>query len=148
VLSRPKARLPSYMIPTEFVVLDSFPLTPNGEIDCGALAALPRAKESAQELSTDFVMAPVQRHIAELWYKMFQVDRVALHDNFFDVGGHSMLIVRLQAVLQQEFGTNMVRAELFQRPTVADQAERILAAKGGDTAPRRAQTRVRERLHG
>jgi amino acid adenylation domain-containing protein len=144
--TRLKAHLPGYMIPTEFVVLDALPLTPNGKVDRAALPA--PARGAAQEPSVDIVMTPVQQRVAALWRKVLRVDRVSLHDNFFDVGGHSMLVVRLHVALQQEFETDMALAELFQRTTVAAQAERVSAAGRGDAALRRAEARVRRRLHG
>jgi amino acid adenylation domain-containing protein len=148
VRTRLKTHLPGYMVPLEFVVLNSLPLTPNGKVDRAALPAPSPETAVAREPSADVVMTPVQQRVAGIWCQVLRVDRVLLYDNFFDVGGHSMLVVRLHAALQQEFETDMALAELFQRTTVAAQAERVSEAGRGDTALRRAEARVRRRLHG
>jgi hypothetical protein len=129
-------------------VVNSLPLTPNGKVDRAALPAPTLESTAAREPPADIVMTPEQQRVAALWCRILRVGSVALHDNFFDAGGHSMLMVRLHAALQQEFETDMALAELFQRTTVAAQAERVSMAGRGDTALRRAEARVRKRLHG
>ena len=145
---RLKTHLPSYMIPSDCVILKVLPLTPNGKVDRASLPALERSV-AAPEPSSDVIMTSAQRRVADTWCKVLRVKRVSLFDNFFDVGGHSMLVVRLHAALQQEFQTDIALAELFQRTTVASQAERVSTSLGDRDAPlRRAQARVRKQLHG
>ena len=70
-------------------------------------------------------MNPVQRQIADVWREVLRLDRIGLHDNFFDLGGHSLLLVKLQIGLKREFKTDVTLVELFQHTTVAAQAERL-----------------------
>jgi aryl carrier-like protein len=93
-------------------------------------------------------MTPTQRKVADLWSDILRSDRISLHDNFFDVGGHSMLVVKLHAALNREFASDVTLTELFQQTTVAAQAARVSRSADGDVALRRAETRVRKRLHG
>ncbi len=71
------------------------------------------------------LMTMPQRRVAELWRDVLRRDRVGLNDNFFDLGGHSLLLVKLHAALKQEFAVDLPLVELFQRTTVAAQADRL-----------------------
>ncbi len=79
------------------------PLTPNGKVNRAALPAPHRASAPVRNPESEIVMTPTQRRVADLWAEILRTDRISLHDNFFDVGGHSMLVVKLHAALQQEF---------------------------------------------
>jgi acyl carrier protein len=140
-----RAQLPEYMIPNMFVVLESLPLTPNGKVDRKALPA-PTPPTEARDSAEDAVMTPVQRQVARLWQSILKLDRIALHENFFDLGGHSLLLVRLQSALQREFGCELQLVELFQRTTVAAQAERLEAPLASDGALKRAQARAAKQV--
>ena len=85
-----KHRLPEYMIPAAFVFLDVFPLTPNGKIDRNAL---PPPDQSKRDSGVDFVTPRtlIEETLAEIWSEVLKVERVGIHDNFFDLGGHSLL---------------------------------------------------------
>jgi amino acid adenylation domain-containing protein len=143
-----KAALPAYMVPAEFVVLAAMPLTPNGKVNRGTLPAPQRGSRTGSQAQPDVVMTPTQRKIADLWSEILRNDRISLQDNFFDVGGHSMLVVKLHAALNREFASDVTLTELFQQTTVAAQAARVSRSADGDVALRRAETRVRKRLHG
>lgn len=124
-----RERLPPYMVPGAFLVLESFPLTPNGKVD---RLALPRPELSQRERQEDFV-APgteVERRLAALWEELLSVRPVGLHDNFFDLGGHSLLAVRLVARIREQFGRTLPLATLFQGATVAHLA-RVLTEEQG-----------------
>jgi amino acid adenylation domain-containing protein len=142
------AALPGYMVPAEFVALSAMPLTPNGKVNRSALPAPQQSNVAAAQARAEIVMTPTQRRVADLWAKILRTDRISLHDNFFDVGGHSMLVVKLHAAIQQEFKSDVTVTELFQQTTVAAQAARVSMAPGGDVALRRAEARVRKRLNG
>jgi amino acid adenylation domain-containing protein len=145
-----RSRLPEYMIPNMFTVLDSLPLTPNGKVDRGALPAPVPTMETRVPID-DAVMTPTQRQVATLWQSVLKLDRVTLHENFFDLGGHSLLLVRLQSALQREFDRELPLVELFQCTTVAAQAERLTAApRSSEGALKRAQARAAKQaqLHG
>lgn len=142
-----KAALPGYMIPADFVVLASMPLTPNGKVNRAALPASRHHSITVSEVHPEIVMTPAQRKVADLWAQILRTDRVSLHDNFFDAGGHSMLVVKLHAALKREFESDLTLTELFQHTTVAAQAARVTLTADDNAALRRAEVRARKRLN-
>jgi hypothetical protein len=136
------------MVPNQFMILPFLPLTPNGKINRKGLPIPEAVVEPAVDDSAVLVMNPAQRRVADIWRKLLRVKRVGLHDNFFDLGGQSMLIVRLHGALEREFGSGLSLIELFQQTTVAAQADRVSSAAGSDVALRRAQARARRQIHG
>jgi amino acid adenylation domain-containing protein len=150
-----RAQLPEYMIPGQFVTLQALPLTPNGKIDRKALAQgsygmpSPAAPTLARDVGSDEVsMTPTQRQVAAIWRDVLQASRVGVHDNFFDLGGHSLLLVKLHRALNKEFGRDIALVELFQHTTVAAQAERMSKSVTVSDAVSRAQARAARQLHG
>ena len=141
-----RTSLPEYMVPNQFVVLDAFPLTPNGKVDRKALPAPAAAEPGPSDEALEALMNPVQRQVAALWRSVLGTDRVGLHANFFDIGGHSLLLVRLQAAIQREFGQAVPLVELFQRTTVAAQAERLAAPVADGGALERARARAARQI--
>ena len=99
-----RRKLPEYMIPALFVVLSTLPLTPNNKLDRNALPP-PSVPAGCKERPAKVLMTPDQRCVAELWQDVLQVDHVGLNENFFDLGGHSLLLVKLHAGLKQEFAS-------------------------------------------
>ncbi|MGE0158278.1 MAG: amino acid adenylation domain-containing protein [Gemmatimonadales bacterium] len=135
--------LPEYMIPNAFVTLDALPLTPNGKVDRKALPAPHAAAATIEDAAAQPVlMTPPQRRVAAVWRDVLRVDRIGLYDNFFDVGGHSLLLVKLQAGLRREFGSDIPLVEMFQRTTVSAQAERLSSALPASAALTRAAARA------
>jgi len=111
-----KGRLPEYMVPSAVVVLESLPLTPSGKV---ARRALP-APEYA-EADTDRYVAPrtpAEEVLAEIWAGVLRLERVGVHDNFFDLGGHSLLIMRLLAKIQATFDLEISIRTVFSMPTL------------------------------
>jgi amino acid adenylation domain-containing protein len=143
-----KTALPGYMIPAEFVVLAAMPLTPNGKVNRAALPVPQRGSNTVSQVQSEVVMTSTQKRVADLWAEVLGTDRISLHDNFFDVGGYSMLAVKLHAALKREFESGMTLTELFQHTTVAAQAARVTLPVDGNVALRRAEARARKRLHG
>ena len=113
-----KERLPDYMVPSIFVLLERLPLTPSGKVD---RRALPAPDPSRPELEQAYVapQTPLEQFLALLWCEVLKFDRVGIHDNFFDLGGDSiqgaMFINRLQQRLQEPISI----VALFDAPTVA-----------------------------
>jgi len=110
-------KLPAAMIPAAFVFLDELPRTPNGKVD---RRALPAPETARPELETAY-LAPgseLEKAIAEIWQELLHIEKVGRHDNFFDLGGNSLLIVRAQSRLQATLGTKLPVVKLFQYPTV------------------------------
>ena len=138
-----RARLPDYMVPNLFVTLAVLPITPNGKIDRKALPA-PQAHEPVNDVGAAVVMSPAEQRVAAAWRELLGATRVGLQDNFFDLGGHSLLLVKLQARLQRDFAVELPLLELFQRTTVQSQAERLQRAevRTDDAALQRARARA------
>ena len=140
-----RATLPDYMVPSQIVVLPSLPLTPNGKVD---RAALPAPEGLASTPIPSSAMTPDQLRVARVWTDVLRLGRVGLHQNFFDLGGHSLLLITLQTRLTQEFGKEIALVELFQRTTVAQQAEWMSGASAmGANALERVRARVERQLN-
>jgi amino acid adenylation domain-containing protein len=111
------ARLPEYMLPTHFVVLDGLPLTPNGKVDRRALAPPARTRPEIREVFA----APrdtLELKLLHVWEKVLGVSPIGTRDNFFALGGHSLMAVRLMAAIKDQFHQELPLATLFQRGTV------------------------------
>jgi len=121
-----KQKLPDYMVPSAFVMLDSLPLTPNGKVDSRALPAPDRARFGSEK-TLALPRTPIEEVLAGIWAQVLGCESVSIHDNFFDLGGHSLLatqvIGRLRSVLQVELPLRC----LFESPTIAELAESIEA---------------------
>ena len=127
-----KDKLPDYMIPSAFVILEAMPLMANGKIDRKALPPPDRAESGAD---TSFVAArnPVEATLAEMWAEVLGVELVGIHDNFFDLGGHSLLATHVISRVLRSFQIEMPLRKLFELPTIADFAESIeIAMKAGE----------------
>ena len=127
-------KLPDYMIPSVFVKLDALPLTPNGKVD---RKALPVPDSSRPELGTPFVAprSPTEEKLAQIWAEVLSLDQVGIQDNFFDLGGHSLLDTQVISRVINKFRVELPLISLFQSPTVADMTVVItenMARKAGD----------------
>ena len=112
-----KEKLPEYMVPHTFVILDSIPITPNGKVN---FAALP-APEKATFTDENAIVAPrdaVELQLTQIWEKVLKTNPVSIKDNFFDLGGHSLLAVSLMAEIQKQFGQSLPLTTLFQKGTI------------------------------
>jgi len=118
--------LPKYMIPNVFIYLDDLPLTPSGKVDRRALAFL-SSSEISNQVHENFV-APrdeVERQLAKIWTALLGVNHIGIYDNFFDLGGHSLLSMRLVAAIEKSFRYQIPVKLLFQISTIAEIAEWI-----------------------
>lgn len=125
-----KEKLPDYMVPTSFVLMNAFPLTPNGKLD---RAALPEPEASRDESRA--YIAPrneTEMRLAQLWERVMGIERIGVTDNFFDLGGHSLLAVRLFSEITRVFGSSIPLAAIFQSPTIAELAP-LVAGEGAST---------------
>ncbi len=125
-----KTKLPDYMVPSAFVVLESLPLTPNGKVDRRALPT-PDASSLANETSFVAPRDSLELQLAQIWSEVLGVSPIGIRDNFFDLGGHSLLAVHLMAEIEQQFGQNLSLAALFQGASVEELA--ILLHQKTDT---------------
>ena len=124
--------LPAYMIPAAWVFLDALPLSPGGKVDRRALARIDPQPEPRGE-ETDAPRSPAEETLARIWAEVLQVDRVGVQDNFFDLGGDSILSLRVVA-RAAEAGLQVTPRQVFDRPTVAALAEVAVALGSEDDA--------------
>jgi acyl transferase domain-containing protein/acyl carrier protein len=130
---RMRRRLPEFMVPTHFVELQAIPLSPNGKVDRQALPVLSVAGAIGD---ADHPLGEVEEHVAQAWRTVLGLEEVGRHDNFFDLGGHSLRLTRVHRLLEERFGDAVPGLiEMFQLPTVRDQALAISPQSSG------AQTR-------
>jgi amino acid adenylation domain-containing protein len=120
-----KQRLPDYMVPFAFIFLNELPLSPSGKVD---RTGLPEVNQSRPDLENDYVAprSPVEKVLAEIWLEILNLEKVGVHDNFFDLGGHSVLAVRLAAEVERKFRRSISAATPFQAPTISHMA-RVLS---------------------
>ena len=119
-----KERLPGYMAPTTFVMLEALPLTFSGKID---RRSLPTPEVLRPDLEVPYVMprTEAEQTIATVWQQALKVEDIGIHDNFFDLGGHSLLVVRIHAQLCELFKTNLSMLDMFRYPTISSLAEYV-----------------------
>jgi amino acid adenylation domain-containing protein len=110
-----QAKLPDYMIPSRFALLAELPLTPNFKVDRNRLPAVEISKHNEPSLPT----TERERKLASIWESVLDVETVGTDDNFFDLGGHSLLIPKMLARVENTFGVRLPMASLFEAPTIA-----------------------------
>jgi acyl-coenzyme A synthetase/AMP-(fatty) acid ligase/acyl carrier protein len=110
-------KIPSYMVPGSFVVLKQLPLTANGKVDKRALPA-PETADRAQAMVHVAPSSKIQQRIARIWQDVLNLDEVGIQDNFFDLGGHSLLLMRVHNELQSKLGQPVSVLDLIQFPTI------------------------------
>ena len=118
-----EATLPAFMVPQAFVFLDAMPLTPNGKIDRKALPA-PEVG-SGDESTYEAPSTAVEEMLAEIWHEVLGVERVGIHDSFFDLGGHSLKATQVLSRVEELFGVELSVRALLESPTIAGLAEAI-----------------------
>lgn len=117
-------KLPDYLVPSAFVMLDELPLTSSGKLNRRALPA-PELPDRNAELTGAAPRTPTEKLLAEIWRDVLGVSQIGIHENFFDLGGHSLLAVRLFAQIEKRFARRWPLATLFQLPTIAQLAATI-----------------------
>jgi acyl-CoA synthetase (AMP-forming)/AMP-acid ligase II len=127
------SRLPEYMLPLQWVFLEAFPLTPNRKVDRRALP-IPEYNETSTSHSA-LATTDSEVKVAGIWQDLLRRTRVGTNENFFDLGGHSLLVVQLQSRLRKQLGCEFSLVELFQRPTVSAIAALLDAEKANSTIP-------------
>ncbi|MBW4633663.1 MAG: amino acid adenylation domain-containing protein [Iphinoe sp. HA4291-MV1] len=129
-----KQKLPDYMVPTVFVMLDTLPLNSNGKVD---RKALPTPDQTTLEVQA--YVAPrneVERLICAIWQQVLNLEKVGIHDNFFEIGGHSLLIIQIHSKLNhkllEKFNRKISVVDLFKYPTISALAEYISQHKDAE----------------
>lgn len=141
-----RARLPEYMVPNDIVSLPEMPLTPNGKLDRKQLPAPQAAQKNHASPSYIAPKDDTQRLLVEIWQTTLQLDRVGVNDNFFDLGGHSLLIVKVHQLLKERVQKPLSLTDLYRFPTIAALADYLKAdtqnaslKKSSDRASRRRE---------
>lgn len=124
-----RASLPDYMIPSAFVFLDELPLTRNGKVDRKALP-VPGAAEDRRGAEYVAPRSPLEGALAEIVGEVLKLDRVGAHDDFFSLGGHSLLMIRLVGQIRRDLGVSLPLNVVFRAPTVAQLASALREVEG------------------
>ncbi|MER8691071.1 amino acid adenylation domain-containing protein [Mesorhizobium sp. M1136] len=120
-----RAALPSYMVPSQFVFLPQLPTNRSGKID---RRALPEPRRNASKLkAATFPTGRLQTEVADIWKDVLKLDFVGVEDSFFDVGGHSLALVQVQARIQDRLGIDCKILDLFEHPTIRTLAAHLAA---------------------
>lgn len=122
-------RLPTYMMPSSFMVLDAMPLMPSGKLDRKSLAA----PERAGRMDYAEPVTPVEKKLAALWQEILNVERVGRHDNFFELGGDSLTAAVMGALFPEHLQVELPLGSVFEAPTIADLA--LLVEQLGSESP-------------
>ena len=118
-------KLPHYMVPSEFILLENFPLTPAGKIDREALPN-PKYRSRAQQAELVVPTNPTEEKLVQIWSEIIGVEQVGTRDNFFELGGHSLKATLVVNRIQQELEVEIPLRELFAQPTIQELAQLIL----------------------
>lgn len=126
-----KQKLADYMIPSNFVIMESFPLTPNGKID---RRSLPAPTHNRPVLESPFVPPhnTIHEELAEIWSEVLEIEPVGIYDNFFELGGHSLLTAQIFHKIHEVFQLDLSLLSFFENPTISGLAETIENLRQGN----------------
>ncbi|MEG3898415.1 MULTISPECIES: amino acid adenylation domain-containing protein [unclassified Microcoleus] len=127
-------KLPNYMIPSAFVMLENLPLLPNGKVDRRALPAPEQARPKL-EAAYQSPRTEIEQSIAAIWQEFLHLEEVGIHDNFFDLGGDSLLLVRVHSQMQKIFQQEFSLVGMFQYPTIGYLAEYLIQEENKQRSP-------------
>jgi amino acid adenylation domain-containing protein/non-ribosomal peptide synthase protein (TIGR01720 family) len=146
-----RERLPEYMVPSAFVELAAIPVTPNGKVDRRALPEV----QAERQLSESFVAprSALESQVAAVWREVLGIQQVGIRDNFFDLGGHSLLLMKVHANLLEALGRELPIVALFEHPTIEalarhldrEQEQRAVVAEARERARKRGQKETADR---
>jgi acyl carrier protein len=141
-----KDRLPPYMIPSAFVLMEKLPLTRNGKIDRQAFPAI--SHEPAQPAARDFVgpRTGTEKALAAIWSELLDVQHIGINDDFFDLGGQSLVAIKAVSRIRDTFEVEVSLRNLFDQPTVAGLAETIDGLSWMSKAQAPSETGDREEI--
>jgi hypothetical protein len=126
-------KLPHYMVPSAFVILDELPLSANGKVD---RTLLPKPEASVEMVSQEYVAPSTdnEQMVAAIWRDVLGVEKVGLYDNFFDIGGNSLKLIRVHIKLREALNTDLSIAQMFEHPTVSSLASVLSSTDAAGTA--------------
>jgi amino acid adenylation domain-containing protein len=117
-------KLPAFMIPSAFVVLDALPLTPNGKVDRSKLMPPDDSRPCLDQVCVE-PRSEIEELVAQVWREALKLEKIGVFDNFFELGGHSLLATRVIARLRNNFNIDLPLRKLFELPTIAGLAEHV-----------------------
>ncbi len=128
-----KTKLPDYMVPSTFVILDTLPLTPNRKVD---RKALPAPNQTRSILEEEFVVPQnsIEEQLTQMWAEILGLEQVGVLDNFFELGGHSLLAAQLLSKVRETFQVELPLLSLFEAPKVVDLAKVIAVTQDSDSS--------------
>lgn len=125
-----KEKMPEYLVPSAYVIMDNLPLTPNGKVDRAALEvpSLPRV-----DIDNDLVLArtPAEELVAQVWSSLLGVEKIGIYTNFFSIGGHSLLATQINFQLRKLFRIDLPLRSMFETPTIDGQVNAMARIWGG-----------------
>jgi natural product biosynthesis luciferase-like monooxygenase protein len=139
-----KEKLPSYMAPAAYVILDALPRTPNGKIDWKALPAPEQVRREVTPAALP--KTDTERLIAAVWKELLNLDAVGRNDNFFDLGANSLTMVRASSRLREQLQSSISLVDLFRYPTVGSLAAHVSEAETTEPDLQNSESRGRARL--
>jgi amino acid adenylation domain-containing protein len=142
---RLQATLPDYMVPSAFVFLEALPVLPNGKVDRRALPA-PEVYRPKLEATYIVPRTDIERLIGTVWQEVLRVEQVGLHDNFFDLGGHSLLLGQVHSKLCEVLGHEISMTDMLEYPTISALTN-FLSRRNGDPAASRLGNESSEKLN-
>jgi acyl carrier protein len=126
-----RPHLPAYLIPADIVLVAGLPRNPNGKIDRAALP-LPPSRQHPIARDAAPPESEVERALAEIWCTVLDLPRVGVRDNFFDLGGHSLLMMKVRALIADRLGVELPVVDLFRLPTIRAVAEQLAGTNASD----------------
>jgi len=147
LLQNLKINLPKYMLPSAFVRVEQFPLTPNAKLD---RKSLPPPHTGRPLLAQDYIASrsAIEKQLAALWCELLQLDRVGIDDSFFDLGGDSLAVVRMVNAYQNRFGQEIPPVKVFQHPTIAQLCHFLDAKESDASFGKEIENRAARQRHG
>ena len=124
-----QGRLPGYMVPASFVMLDALPLTPNGKVDRRALPS-PAGTRALLETSYVAPRTPMEQQLVDIWQEVLGLEQVGIYDNFFELGGHSLLATQVVSRVHHAFHLDLRLRDFFELPTISNLADALEALSG------------------
>ncbi|GDY49686.1 putative non-ribosomal peptide synthetase [Streptomyces violaceusniger] len=138
-------RVPSYMVPSTVVLMPRLPLKSSGKVDRDELGSVDIPEDERRKTAYTAPQGELQEAIAAIWARTLGVEQVGVHENFFDLGGHSLLVVRVQTEIHRDLGRDISVVALFENPTVASVARQLETGTG---VPGDEDTREVEKIRG
>jgi FkbM family methyltransferase len=117
-----KQKLPNYMVPSAFVLLESLPLMPNGKVDRRAIPTLDQTRRPEGEDTFISPRTPIEQHLADFWQQILGIDKVGIDDSFFDLGGNSLLATQIISRIREAFDVELSIGEFFKDPKIVNLA--------------------------